>query len=116
MAEYHDKKLSSDLNYYYCGRSSIPDAVVGIDKSYTFEDKFWFKIESREDLYDKIRNLSDLEPEHSMMYAKDILDPQGRSIGTWFSFYNTTGIKVDEHAGVIEVFSPYKPSSRFSPG
>ncbi len=113
MVNYKDKKLSETLNYYYCGRSSIPYAVIGIDKAYTFEGGTWFKIESPEDLYYKIGNLSDLEPNLTIMSGKDILGPDGRVIGLWFSCYNSTGVRVDEENGIVEVFNPYKPSSKF---
>ncbi len=113
MVSYQGKTLPETLNYYYCGRSSIPYAVIGIDQAYTFEGKSWLKIESTDDLYYKIGNLSDLEPDLTTMSGKDILGPDGRVIGLWFSYYSSTGVRVDEENGIVEVFNPYKPSSRF---
>ncbi len=87
MVQYQDRGLADGYAYYYCGRSSIPYAVVGIDPAYTFDSRFWFKIDSRDEVYHKIDNLSDLEVYHTTMYAKNILSPSGTVIGTWFSFY-----------------------------
>jgi hypothetical protein len=113
MVSYKAKALPENLNYYYCGRSSIPYAVVGIDKAYAFEGKTWLKIESTDDLYYKIKNLSDLEPVHTIPHYKDIIGPDGRVMGLWFSYYNSTGVRVDEENKIIEVFNPYKPGSRY---
>ncbi|MCG8635073.1 MAG: hypothetical protein MI863_14660 [Desulfobacterales bacterium] len=112
MVSYKEGTLPDNLNYYYCGRSSIPYAVIGIDRAYTFKGKTWFKIESREDLYYKIRNLSDLEPGHIVAYGKDIVGPEGQKVGIWFSYYSGTGVRVDEGNKIVEVFNPYKPGSR----
>ena len=48
-----------DYNYYYTGRSNLPDAVIGIDKKYKFNDRLWGKIESHGEVYKKIYNLND---------------------------------------------------------
>lgn len=111
IADYRDKKLPENLNYYYTGRALLPYAVIGIDPAYTFKGKTWFKIESRDALYSKIENLSNLEPYHDMVYGKDILGPGDKPIGVWFSYYNTTGVVVDEAGKVVEVFNPYRPNS-----
>lgn len=111
---YREKQLPNSMNYYYCGRESLPYAVVGIDPDFTFDSKFWFKIESEEDLYKKIYNLSDLEPHNERMYAKDIVSPSGKVVGIWFSYYNNTAITIDETNGAINVYNPYKPGSKFS--
>lgn len=116
MGQYQDKGLADNYAYYYCGRSSIPYAVVGIDPSYTFDGRFWFKIESLDEVYDKIGRLSNLEFFHTIMHAKEILSPSGNFIGTWFSYYNTTGITVDEANKRVDVFNPYNPGSRLTDG
>lgn len=114
MGQYRDKGLAENYTYYYCGRANIPYAVVGIDPAYTFDSRLWFKIDSRDEVYRKISNLSNLAASHSVMFAKNILSPTGAVIGTWFSFYNTTAIEVDEENKEVNVFSPYKPGSRFT--
>jgi hypothetical protein len=43
------------------------------------------------------------------MRAADILDPQGRRIGVWFSFYHYTPVRVDEDSGILNIFNPYDP-------
>ncbi|MDZ7665781.1 MAG: hypothetical protein U5K27_10730 [Desulfotignum sp.] len=107
--QYRQQTLPADLDYYYCGRSGLPYAVVGIDDTYRFNDRFWFKIQSMDEVYEKIYNLSDLHPYARSMRAADILDPAGKRIGVWFSYYHHTPVKVDPDSGVLDIFNPYDP-------
>lgn len=106
------RSLDPAFAYYYCGRDNLPYAVVGIDKAYTFGSKFWFRIETMEEVYKKIDHLADLEPHQYRRYAKDILAPDGRKVGSYFSYYFATGVSVDESTRTVIVHNPYKPDSR----
>ena len=116
MARYEQQQLPENMTYYYCGRDTIPYAVIGIHPDYSFESRFWFKIESREDLYYKVSNLSNFEPDQNSMVAKDILGPGKIPVGIWFSYYNTTSVKVDMENHKVWVFNPYNPGSRLTRG
>jgi hypothetical protein len=112
LAQYRGNALSKTYNYYYCGRSTLPYAVVGIDNTYGFNDRLWFKIESGQAVYEKISNLSDLHPDSFPMAGSDILDGQGNKIGVWFSHYRSTPVRVDNETRMVEVFNPYNPNER----
>ena len=107
--QYRQQSLPADFDYYYCGRSGLPYAVIGIDDTYRFNDRVWFKIEPMDEVYQKIANLSDLHPHARSMRTADILDPDGRRIGVWFSFYHHTPVRVDPDSGVLDIFNPYDP-------
>jgi len=109
LEEYRQQTLPADLRYYYCGRSGLPYAVIGIDDTYRFNDRVWFKIESMDKVYEKIYNLSDLHPFARTMRVADILDPGCRRIGVWFSYYHHTPVRVDPDFGVLDIFNPYDP-------
>jgi len=110
LEQYRGGALSKTYNYYYCGRSSIPYAVVGIDNTYGFNDRLWFKIESEQAVYEKISNLSDLHMDSGPIVGSDILDGQGNKIGVWFSRYRYTPVRVDNESRMVEVFNPYNPN------
>jgi hypothetical protein len=110
LDQYKSAGLPKAYNYYYCGRSGLPYAVVGIDDAYGFNDRVWFKIESEQDVYKKIGNLSDLHRESGPKVSSDILDGEGNKIGVWFSYYRTSGVRVDPETRIVEVLNPYKPS------
>ena len=108
-----DKGLDPSFTYYYCGRSNLPYAVVGIDRAYAFTSRFWFKIESMEAVYHKIAHLSNLEPGQHIRYARQILAPDGRVAGTYFSYYHATPVWVDPEAKTVWVANPYRPLPRY---
>lgn len=112
MAQYKGGSLDTNYQYYYVGRSGLPYVVVGIDRAYTFDDKFWVKIETQEDVYKKIRNLADLEPDQYKLYAKDIISPDNQKVGVYFSYYLSAPAMVDEEKKQVTVYNPYKPGSR----
>jgi hypothetical protein len=110
MDQYQTGTLSDDYQFYYSGREGLPYAVVGIDKTYQFNARLWFKIDSMDQVYKKISNLSDLHPDASRMRAADILDHNGKRIGVWFSYYYYTPVRINSETGVVEIFNPYDPN------
>jgi hypothetical protein len=110
LEQYREGSLPEDYNYYYCGRSNQPYAVVGIDKAYGFNDRVWFKIESESQVYKKIDSLSELHYNSGSLYHSDILDAVGKKIGVWFSYYQYSPVRVDPQTKVVEVFNPYNPN------
>jgi hypothetical protein len=110
LDQYKNAALPDNLNYYYCGRSSIPYAVVGIDNTYTFSDRFWFKIEAKQEVYKKIANLSELHRGSTRLFTSDILGPQGQKLGIWFSFYSYSPVVLDNETRMVDVYNPYKPN------
>ncbi len=110
LDQYKGGALPDNYNYYYCGRSSLPYAVVGIDNTYGFSDRLWFKIDSKQEVYKKIDNLSDLHRDSTRLFTSDILDTQGQKLGVWFSFYNYSPVLVDNETRMVEVYNPYKPN------
>ena len=96
-----------DYNYYYCGRARMPYAVVGLDPEYEFQSKTWQKIETRDDVYKKAAGVLAWNPSWSK--GADVLDPSGKRIGIWFSYYRSTAVKVGP-GNKVAVYNPYRPS------
>jgi len=107
------KSLLPDYNYYYCGRSNLPYAVIGIDKKYKFNDRVWFAIPTSEEVFDKIDKLFYAPDNDFRLIGADILDAQGNKIGIWYSFYSHTVIKQNSD-GSLDIFNPYDPNSRYA--
>lgn len=110
LAQYRDAPVSPAYRFYYCGRSAIPDAVVGIDPSWEFNDRMWFPIDHPADVGKKIDGLSDLHPLAMDKTASDILDHQGKRIGVYFSYYPHTPVVIDPEKRRVSVFNPYDPN------
>ena len=109
-SSYKNTLQIEEFNYYYCGRSGLPYAVIGIDKKYTFNDRVWHKINTLDDLFLKIDNLIDTHQNYYKMTVADILDPTGDKIGVWFSYYNYAVVKVSQDNNIIDVLNPYNPN------
>jgi hypothetical protein len=88
----------------------MPYAVVGIDNAYGFSDRFWFKIDDKQEVYKKIANLSELHVSSTRLFTSDILDSQGQKLGIWFSFYNYSPVLVDDDTRMVTVYNPYNPN------
>jgi hypothetical protein len=104
-----NQRALPDYNYYYCGRENLPYAVVGIDPAYQFEDRVWFKIETKEEVYKKAAGI--LAWNDIWSKGAEILDPSGNRIGIWFSYYQHTTIKVGPE-NKVAVYNPYSPNKR----
>lgn len=108
--QYHTRSLPDTYQYYYSGRSGLPYAVVGINKKYQFNSRLWFKIDTMDQVYQKISDLSNLHPDATRMRTADILDHKGNKIGVWFSYYYYTPVRINPETGVVEIFNPYDPN------
>lgn len=106
-AVFKNRQALPDYNYYYCGREALPYAVVGIDPQYEFKDRVWHRIESKADLYERAAGV--LAWDDNWSRGADILDPEGNRIGIWFSYFDTTTVKVGP-GNAVAVYNPYNPN------
>ncbi len=105
---YTDKSGLPDYNYFYTGRANLPDAVIGIDKKYRFNDRLWGKIETHQEVYNKIDHLRNAPSGDTDLAGGDIFDKNNIKIGIWFSFYRYAVVKKTSK-GKVEVITPYNP-------
>lgn len=88
---YEQYELDPDLKYYISGPDVYPRAVIGIDRRLLLDSDLWkqrdFDPETfRETVLNmQSRALSTMQ----LLHGFEILDQQGRRIGTWFSTLDT---------------------------
>ena len=104
---FKNRQTLPDYNYYYTGRENLPYAVVGIDPRYQFKDRVWHPIESKEEVYKQAAGITAWDRHWAR--GADILDADGNRIGIWFSYYDSTTIKVGPE-NLVAVYSPYSPN------
>jgi hypothetical protein len=86
-AAYEAFRVQPDLTYYVSGPDAHPNALMGIDASWTLASDLWkrreFTPEGMKELVQGIqaKALERLAP----LQGFDILDHRNRKIGTWFS-------------------------------
>lgn len=104
LHQYQTNTLPETFQYYFSGRSNLPDAVVGIDKTYQFQGRLWTKMNTVNQVYEKIGKLSKSYPDSNRMQSADILDKKGNRIGMWFSYQHYAPVKINPKTGMVEIY------------
>lgn len=89
------------LQYYISGSDALPNAIMGLDKTYALESTLWKKVAmTPQALRDLVTHMHIAAP---IMHGFALIDPQGKRIGVWYSILSaTTWLRMqDEHTVVI---------------
>lgn len=116
--KFKSAEINPNYKYFYFGKEERPFSILGIDKSYTVESKFWYPIElTKEQLQRWI-----IAFEAKQIYqtgsgaakatysGSQILNPQGESAGVIYSMLDWIVITFPGDNVVV----PYPPS--YPPG
>jgi len=87
-------RVDPNLNYYISGSDTYPNAIIGIDKTWTLESDLWKKKDLiAQSMKELVQNMQSKSMEQfSMLHGFDIFDNRGRKIGNWFSIMGLTMI------------------------
>jgi hypothetical protein len=99
--------LSAEYNYYYSGAANKPRAIIGIDRKYTLETERWKQVDPESG---QIRTMMDALTGYRgialVNFGSVILDPEGNTIGVWYSKEaDTTTIKMLGD-NVVSIYPP----------
>ena len=85
-------EVDPDLNYYISGSDVHPNAVIGINKTWTLESDLWKKKElNSQSMKELIQNMQTKSAERILtLHGFDIFDDHGMKIGDWFSIMGVT--------------------------
>ena len=99
-----------EYRYYATGRENLPNAVIGIDRKYQQQARFWREIDPEsEDLSRAIQNLfPHLGQDPRASY---LLSPEGEIIGVYWSTIYWTTIRMGE-GNEVYVLPPRPPEDR----
>ncbi len=108
--------INPNYNYFYYGIFLEPDSIMGIDKSYSVQTRFWTPLElSKEQLQTWIVALDRVPEDYTFAsrymgryQGAHILDPQGRRIGMWYSKLDWGVFEFPEAHTIV----PFVPSLR----
>ncbi len=87
-------RVLPDHRYYYSGPESQPDAIIGIENAYTLQTTMWKPVVMTPELLK--RWLNNMLPAIGISFANygsAILDPSGKQVGVWYSYYDQTTIQ-----------------------
>lgn len=84
---YESFSVDPDLNYYISGSDAYPNAIIGIDKTWTLETDLWKKKElSYESMKEIVLNMQAKTTDQGLtLHGFEILNNGGQKIGNWFS-------------------------------
>ena len=79
--------VDPNLNYYISGSDTYPNAIIGIDKTWTLESDLWKKKDlSSQGMKELVQNMKmKALDQFSVLQGVDIVDNRGKNIGNWFS-------------------------------
>jgi hypothetical protein len=95
-------RVYPEFQYYYAGRSTIPYAIIGIDRSYTVLSRYWIPFEPDPAQLKKMSGQV-YEESPSDPYGARILDTDGNMIGFWFSNIFRRTVQIDEQKRTAQI-------------
>jgi hypothetical protein len=94
--------VDPEFNYFYAGRDTMPYAIIAIDARYKVHSRYWisFAPESMQ-----LKNMSEnmYGKMISQPYGAHIVDPDGKTIGVWFSTVSNRSVNVDPGSRTVEI-------------
>jgi hypothetical protein len=100
-----NNQIMQDYKYYYYGRTNMPYAVIGIDREYQMRSKMWREVDQNTEkfkemvfwVWDDYRYSN----QYNFIKGADILDPDGKKIGIWYSGLWWAAIRFEENKRIV---------------
>ena len=98
-------QLPGNYKYYYYGRSNMPYAIIGLDSQYKLRSRLWLEVDHNTEAFQKMVEWTWWDTYHHPNYprGKDILDPEGKKIGIWFSSARWAAVKMLDDQGTVMI-------------
>jgi hypothetical protein len=101
-------RISPNYNYYTSGSFVYPNALMGLDKTYTLDSDLWKKIEpTPQEFRELVTNMQKKALETGQnQHGFVILDDKGRQIGIWYSILSVRTVVRMKEDGKVVIFTP----------
>ena len=91
--KYRSLTIDPNYNYYWSGTELNPNAIMGIDKSFTVQSKFWHQVDLDKDQLEYWVTWGDRQSSDEGFASRYmgrymgayILDTEGNVVGDWYS-------------------------------
>jgi hypothetical protein len=95
-------QVEPDYKYYYYGRTNMPYAIVGIDRTYHMRSRVWREVDHDTEqfrkmifwVWDDVRVPFHLSGAH-------ITDPGGKKVGIWYSGIWYAAVRFEENNRIV---------------
>ncbi len=109
--QFKEVRVPDGYRYFYNGRKFMPYAVVGIDPDIRFNSRMWSPVDPKGEDFKRMLDFMYDQYRGTDPMGAEILDPQGKRVGIWYSTYRHTAVKIEKD-GSLSVLSPYVPKRR----
>jgi hypothetical protein len=94
-------QVPSEYKYYYAGSFKNPDALMGLHRDYTLNNDLWKETEMDSKQLKKWIDEINLVGYLSSAYGHLILDPNGKTIGIYYSKWDGGPVKMEPGNQVV---------------
>lgn len=98
-------QVEPDYKYYYYGRSNMPYAIVGIDRTYHMRSRVWREVDHDTEEFRKMIfwTWDDIRYSYQRNFTQGayILDPEGKRVGIWYSGLWWAAIRFDDDRRIV---------------
>ena len=101
-------QLDSRVNYYISGSDVYPNALMGLNKTYTLVSDLWKKIEpTPQEFWEIIQRMQTKALERGQhQHGFAMLDDQGHPIGVWYSLLSVRTAIQMKGEGKVVILTP----------
>ena len=102
---FENHQIPADYKYYYYGRSNMPYAIIRLDTQHNLKSRIWRQVDPNSAEFKKMVEWTWWDTYYYPNYprGKDILDPEGRKIGIWFSSARWAAVKMLDDQGTVMI-------------
>lgn len=98
-------QVEPDYKYYYYGRTNMPYAIVGIDRTYHMRSRVWREVDHDTEKFRKMIfwTWDDIRYSYQRNFTQGayILDPEGKKIGIWYSGLWWAAIRFEDDKRIV---------------
>jgi hypothetical protein len=99
--DFEDLRVNPNYRYWFLNQENAPYGVAGLERGYRIEGYLWRELDPNSPTFRKVVGLvADFPWVNSTTSGFSILDPQGRTIGVWYSSLQA-GITVDPETQLV---------------
>ena len=105
-------QVNPDMNYYFSGAEAWPDAIIGVNKTYTLGNSLWTKMATTPEVFKNFVSGMKSRPDSPDPRGYAILDDKGKKIGVWYSIFGVRGYVKMEGENTVDIATPINPMRR----
>ena len=102
---FENNQVPQNFKYYYFGRSNMPYVIIGLDPNYNLRSRIWREVDPNSEAFKYMVYWTWSETYYYSYGPRgsEILDPQGKKIGIWYSSVRWAAVKMLDDQGSVMI-------------